>query len=197
MTINVATLSKLEITSPLNGPGGLTLTGGGTLLLDQSNTYTGDTTISNGTLALATNDALGIGTLHLAGGTLQSNATGVVSLDNPIRMEANSTINVGNGLIFQGSSPDEQPTVTVAANCTLNVAASDPQGNALTLGDLSSQTSSSATPFTLSISSDDESTVEIGGLVDGSLKRQWRCRSGRRSRSRLGWCNRGGWPAGR
>ncbi|MGO9463151.1 MAG: beta strand repeat-containing protein, partial [Isosphaeraceae bacterium] len=169
VTINVATLSKLEITSPLNGPGGLTLTGGGTLLLDQSNTYTGDTTISNGTLALATNDALGIGTLHLAGGTLQSNATGVVSLDNPIRMEANSTINVGNGLIFQGSSPDEQPTVTVAANCSLNVAASDPQGNALTLGNVSSQTSSSATPFTLSISSDDESTVEIGGLVDGSL----------------------------
>ncbi len=169
VTMNVATLSKLEITSPLNGPGGLTLTGGGTLLLDQSNTYTGDTTISNGTLAFATNNALGIGTLHLAGGTLQSNATGDVSLDNPIRMEASSTINVGNGLIFQGSSPDEQPTVTVAANCTLNVAGGNPQGDGLTLGDLSSQTTSSSTPVTLGIASDDESVVGIVGLVDGSL----------------------------
>ncbi len=169
VTMNVATLSKLEITSPFNGPGGLTLTGGGTLLLDQSNTYTGDTTISNGTLAFATNNALGIGTLHLAGGTLQSNATGDVSLDNPIRMEASSTINVGNGLIFQGSSPDEQPTVTVAANCTLNVAGGNPQGDGLTLGDLSSQTTSSSTPVTLGIASDDESVVGIVGLVDGSL----------------------------
>ena len=172
VTMNVATLSKLEITSPLNGPGGLTLTGGGTLLLDQSNTYTGDTTISGGTLAFATNNALGMGTLHLAGGSLQSNATGVVTLDNPIRMEASSTINVGNGLSFEGSSPDEQPTVTVVANCTLNVAESNPQnpqGAGLTLGDLSSQTTSSSTPVTLSIASDDESVMGIVGLVDGSL----------------------------
>ena len=169
VTMNVATLSKLEITSPLNGPGGLTLTAGGTLLLDQSNTYTGDTTISNGTLAVATNDALGSGTLHLAGGTLQSNATGLISLDNPIRMEATSTINVGNGLIVQGSSPDEQPTVTVVANCTLNVVASNPQNHGLSLADLSLQTTSSSTPSTLSIASDDEAVVGIRGLVDGSL----------------------------
>jgi autotransporter-associated beta strand protein len=47
----------IALSGPLTGPGGLNVTGGGTLALSGSNDYAGGTAISNGTLAIVTSAA--------------------------------------------------------------------------------------------------------------------------------------------
>jgi autotransporter-associated beta strand protein len=54
----------------ITGSGALLMKGSGTLTLSNANAYAGGTTISNGTLKIRGYDALGSGTVTLAGGTL-------------------------------------------------------------------------------------------------------------------------------
>jgi autotransporter-associated beta strand protein len=85
--------------------------GGGNVVLNGANTYSGGTTLTAGTLTIGNNSALGSGTLAMAAGTtLASNGT--YSITNAIQVSgdpnfapaASSTLTIG-GAISDGSSP--------------------------------------------------------------------------------------------
>ncbi|PTU74695.1 autotransporter domain-containing protein [Pseudomonas mangrovi] len=59
----------------LQGVGGLTKQGAGTLTLSGTNTYSGGTTIDGGTISISANNNLGTGVLTLDGGTLQTTSS--------------------------------------------------------------------------------------------------------------------------
>jgi fibronectin-binding autotransporter adhesin len=61
-------------------------TGTGSVVLEGSNTYTGDTTVNEGVLSIREAMNLGAGTLALGGGTLQVKTTGSVALDNAVTL---------------------------------------------------------------------------------------------------------------
>ena len=73
---NTATAADLAVISGVissGANGALTKSGAGTLVLTAANTYTGATTVSGGTLALAGSGALGSANLSLNGGVLATN----------------------------------------------------------------------------------------------------------------------------
>jgi len=61
------------INAPVTGPGAISVSGAGTIrLTNAANNYAGGTTLSNGTLLVEANGALGSGTLTISGGILGS-----------------------------------------------------------------------------------------------------------------------------
>ena len=81
---NIATLSGI-----IGGPGGLTKSGAGTLVLSNANTYSGGTTLAAGTLRLENNRALGTGALTTTGSVVDY-ASGI-AIANPIVVNSNAT----------------------------------------------------------------------------------------------------------
>ena len=79
-----ATTGTFTLTNTVSGSGQLTKSGAGTLTLGSANTYAGGTAINAGVVSIAAANRLGIGSLSLDGGTLQTTAgmsyTGVVDL---------------------------------------------------------------------------------------------------------------------
>ncbi|QRM29625.1 autotransporter domain-containing protein [Microvirga sp. VF16] len=82
----------IGIANVLSGSGSLTKTGIGTLTLSGSNTYTGGTTINDGTIEIRNAAALGMGDIFLAGGHLRSNIAGTATLSNPIIIRAGDPV---------------------------------------------------------------------------------------------------------
>ena len=65
---------------PINGSGGLTVSGPGSVALTASNGYSGNTTLNGGTLIVDGGDnRLGSGLLFFNGGTLQTTSSGINS----------------------------------------------------------------------------------------------------------------------
>lgn len=89
------------------GPGSLQKTGAGTLVLDHANSYGGITWLSDGTLRLGDNGAIGTGNLVMSGGTLSFGASGM-SLANAVRLAGEGTIDVqaGNTATLSGRIDD-------------------------------------------------------------------------------------------
>jgi autotransporter-associated beta strand protein len=69
--------NALSVTGGIAGPGGVTLSGGGTVLFAAANTYTGATTVAAGTLRLGAAGAIAAASpLRLTGGALDLNGFG-------------------------------------------------------------------------------------------------------------------------
>ncbi|MEJ1973351.1 MAG: autotransporter-associated beta strand repeat-containing protein [Lacunisphaera sp.] len=77
----------LYVYAPINGAGGLVKAGNGTLSLNAANSYAGDTNVNGGVLAVANQNALGTGNLHLDGGTVRL-TNGITSVPNSISFDA-------------------------------------------------------------------------------------------------------------
>ena len=84
----------------ITGPGNLTKNGGGTLVLNNTNTYTGTTTVSAGTLQI--DSGSGTGSLPGAGNVVLGGG-GTVAYDLPGNLVLNNTV-TGNGTLVQMGS---------------------------------------------------------------------------------------------
>jgi outer membrane autotransporter protein len=110
-TIDTSTnASSLFLAQPISGPGGLTKTGAGTLILQGINTYSGGTTVDAGTLQLLSGSALNpAGALTVNGGTFD-----LSQFDSPLRVGALSGT---GGTIALG--PNTLTTNSIGTNTTL------------------------------------------------------------------------------
>ncbi len=128
--IEVDAGAALSMGAGITGTAGLTLTGGGTVALSAVNTYSGGTTISAGTTVAAGSASLGSGAvtddgeLDLSNTTLTNaitldstgnaivNTSGTSSLNGPITLELDATIDVASGstLMFFGAIGDVSPS---------------------------------------------------------------------------------------
>lgn len=89
----------------------LTKTGTGVLTITNANTFSGDATLSAGTIRVGDNSALGTGGLVLNGGTLSSDSTNARSLSNP-------AVAIG-GDVTLGNATDTG-VITLAGDVNLN-----------------------------------------------------------------------------
>ncbi len=107
-TFNIASDGSLDVAGPINQSGGaqqIVLTGGGTLSLDNgTNSYSGGTTVNNGTLILTPSS----GTATLGSGPLAINGSSSV-------VNSNTTLTVGS---LSGTGGGQ---LNVAASTTLTV----------------------------------------------------------------------------
>lgn len=101
----------LNITGSIFGSGNLTANVTGTVRLAGANTYSGNTTLTGGTVIAAHNSAFGTGNLVLGGLTL--NAEGVRTFSNPVRVNAGSTFTGSNMVFTSGVVLNSNPTLTV------------------------------------------------------------------------------------
>ena len=99
-TLTITQAAATSFTGNLGGTGGLTMSGsGGTLTLSGTDTYSGLTTISAGTLKFSTTTALPtISSFSLGGGMLQVGTTGTFATSGTLTLTANSTIDFGSGV---------------------------------------------------------------------------------------------------
>ncbi len=91
------------ISADIAGATQLVKTDLGTLVLSGDNTYTGGTSLANGTLVLGSSDALGTGTLSAADGTQieYRSLTGIVSIANAIELTGAVDFTVDGSDSFQ------------------------------------------------------------------------------------------------
>jgi autotransporter-associated beta strand protein/predicted outer membrane repeat protein len=104
----------------IEGAGGLTKAGGGDLILSGANTYTGITTVRDGTLALAGNGGITPAELKMEGGNFDISAMSAAA--SPLTLEKLSgsagTINIGTRSLGIGNSPVVPDTWIYKGNFT-------------------------------------------------------------------------------
>ena len=122
--VNHGTVSNAQavtLSGVISGGNNLTKTGAGTLTLPATQTYTGGTTVSAGTLSVAADGNLGTGAVTLNGGTLEVTGTGV-TIDNLIALgSSHGTVSNANAVTLTGviSGTGNNLTKTGAGTLTL------------------------------------------------------------------------------
>ena len=91
-----------EIEAEIRGEGALVKTGEGTLTLSGANTLTGTLEVREGTLAAASQGALGAGDVVVAGGTLEISGSFVeLASGATLTLEEAGAVSVANGALFE------------------------------------------------------------------------------------------------
>ena len=120
-TFNADSGKTITIPSVISGVGALTKTGAGTLTLSGANTYTGDTTISAGTIELTGNGTLGTGAVT-DNGTLKFNFSADKTLTNAISgsgmivKEGTNTVKLNNAVSYAGNMTINGGKVSLYSN---------------------------------------------------------------------------------
>ncbi len=145
-TLTVGGASNTFINSAIaTTTGGLNKDGTGTLRLNASNSFTGTTTVSNGTLVYGANNALGSGALTVSGGTVDINtrtdSVGAVTLINGSIIGTTGTLtgttySVQSGLISARLGGTAALTKTTTNTVTLTGANSYAGNTAVSAGTL-------------------------------------------------------------
>lgn len=118
---NLSTSGKLTLAGILSESGGsrgITISGGAGVTLSGANTYTGGTTLNDGTLLLGHNAALGTGSLTINGGKLNVTAARVLTnitqnWNGDFEFIGANTLDLGNGAVTLGGN--RKVTVTASA----------------------------------------------------------------------------------
>jgi len=117
----------MTVNGSIGGFGALAKIGSGSLTLSASDSYTGGTTITTGTLAVANNSALGSGTVTLNGGVLATSGGSLVTVANAVQLTTSSGIGLtGGDLTLNGAltSSTNSVLLTKSGSGTLTLASS-------------------------------------------------------------------------
>jgi rhamnogalacturonan endolyase len=132
-TLNFISSGNSAVSNSISGIGGVTLSGGGTVVLTASNSYSGDTTVSNGLLQVGNLIGSGTGSgsaIVASGGAISGNGAigGALTINNggalafgnlsgPLTINGNLSVNSGGILNFQLNTNNNY--VAVAGNLNL------------------------------------------------------------------------------
>jgi autotransporter-associated beta strand protein len=94
LLVNHSSGGTLTLSGVVSGAGGITKDKSGTLVLANSNTYSGGTVLKGGTLRASAPGAFGSGQITLAGGTLDARRDTSVVFPNSVLVSGDATVNV-------------------------------------------------------------------------------------------------------
>jgi len=121
-TVNQNSTGDFTISGTISGSRDLTKTGIGTLILSGPNTYSGGTTVSQGTLKVTATGSLGTGAVNVVGGTLSATGTIIpavhVQSGGTLAHSATGTVQVGKSGTASAMTFDPGATYVARASGT-------------------------------------------------------------------------------
>ncbi|AMK78526.1 hypothetical protein A1342_13350 [Methylomonas methanica] len=124
------TSDQLTIGGNIGGGFNITKAGAGTLVLSGSSSYN-NTSVSAGTLSLATDANLGSGAVTLAGGTTLA-VTGATTIDNALTLSGNATLDNSAAVALSGAISGAGTTLTKSGAGTLTLSSTSNSAAATT-----------------------------------------------------------------